>query len=154
MQLKVDEQSARDVIEVMLGRTSDAILANDFEAMHACFALPLLLVTQETELVIDSVDDHRRLFERLVEGYKSKQVTAIIRVCEVAEFISPTIIRSLHISHIMSGDQRVEDPMPTIATTELFGDTWRITAAQYAATAHVPVGRAMEIRAKTLAPRR
>lgn len=142
-----DGQTAREIIEVMLRRTSDAILTNDFAAMNACFALPLLLETKETELILTTEDEHRKLFERLVEGYVVKGVTDIIRVCEVAEFLEPNVIRSLHISHIMAGDQRVDDPMPTVATTELFEDGWRITAAQYAASKNVPVGRAMHVRA-------
>lgn len=141
------DASAREIIERMLRRTSDAILANDFDALNACFALPLLLETPETRLVIKTVEEHRRLFERLVEGYASKRVTDIIRVCEVAEFISDGVIRSLHISHVMAGDQRVDDPMPTLATTEQIDGVWRITAAQYAATKNVPIGRAMDIRA-------
>ncbi|MEL6684098.1 MAG: hypothetical protein AAFN63_11855 [Pseudomonadota bacterium] len=139
--------TAREIIEVMLLRTSKAILDNDFTAMNACFALPLLLETKETELIITTEQEHREMFDRLVEGYVCKGVTDIIRVCEVAEFLEPNVIRSLHISHIMAGDQRVDDPLPTIATTELFDDGWRITAAQYAATTNVPVGRAMAVRA-------
>ena len=142
------EPTARSIIETMLRRTSNAILANDFEAMNDCFALPLLLETPDTKLIVETEDEHRRLFQRLVEGYACKGVTDIIRVCEVAEFLTPTVIRSLHISHIMSGDRRVDDPMPTLATTEWIGEEWRITTAQYAASKHVPVGRAMDIRAR------
>ena len=149
--MKDSQPSARDIVEDMLRRTSDAILAQDFEAMNACFGLPLLLETSDTKLIIKTEDEHRDLFDRLVEGYVSKRVTDIIRVCEVAEFISPTTIRSLHISHIMSGNQRVDDPIPTLATTELVGGVWKITAAQYAASKNVPVGRAMDLRASVTA---
>ena len=140
--------TARSIVDTTLQSTSKAILARDFDAFHACFALPLLLETPDRKLVVETVDEHRRLFERLIEGYACRAVTDIIRVCEVAEFLSPTVIRYMHISHIMSGDRRVEDPIPTLATAELFGDTWLTTTAQYAATKHVPVGRAMEIRAR------
>ena len=46
-------------------------------------------------------------------------VTDIVRVCKAAEYIAPTIIRSLHTSHVMAGEQRVDDGMLTLATTEL-----------------------------------
>ena len=46
------EQSARNTVEVMLKRTSDAILANDFEAMNDCFAFPLLLESMQSKMVI------------------------------------------------------------------------------------------------------
>ena len=139
--------AAREIIEPMLRKTSTAILTNDFDAMNDCFSLPLLLETSETKMIISSVEEHRRLFERLVEGYFSRNVTDIIRVCEVAEYVAPTVIRSLHISHVMSGDQRVDDPMPTLATTELIDGSWKIVAAQNAASKNVPVGRAMDLRA-------
>lgn len=143
------EQSARSIVEVMLKRTSDAILADDFEAMNGCFAFPLLLESMQSKMVIRTTKEHRKLFVSLIEGYRSKNVTEIIRVCEVAEFVSPEMIRSLHISHIMSGNTRVDDPMPTLATIERIDGDWRITASQYAATKNVPIGRAMDLHART-----
>ena len=86
-------QTARAIIETMLHRTSRAILENDFDAMNACFAMPLLLVTQETELIIRSDDAHRALFDRLVEGYQSKEKTNLmifrIEALEKKELILP-----------------------------------------------------------------
>jgi len=140
--------TARAIIERMMRRTSDAILQNDFDTMNECFAVPFLMETADQRMIIETVPEHRRLFARLVEGYAVKGVTDIIRVCEVAEFVTPKAIRSLHISHIMAGDQRIEDPMPTLATTELLDGKWRITAAQYAASKYAPVCRAMEMRAQ------
>jgi hypothetical protein len=141
------QKSAREIIEVMLKTTADAMLAQDFDALNACFQTPFVVETENAKIVVDSVETHRALFERIIEGYQSKGVTDIIRVCESAEFITHTTILSLHISHVMAGDHRVEDPMPTLATTELIDGAWRITSAQYVADSTLPVGRAIALQA-------
>lgn len=148
------ETTARAIVEAMLKRTSDAILDNDFGTMNACFALPFTVETAEEKLTVTTEDEHRAMFDRLVEGYRTKNVTEIIRVCEVAEFVTPLVIRSLHISHLMAGNLRVDEPMPTLATTQLIDGAWRITSAQYAASSSLPVGRAIVIssRAKSGEP--
>lgn len=128
----------------MMARTRDAVLQNDFEAMSACFSLPFVHETEDIKCVVSTKEEHRRFFNKLIERYRTKNVTDIIRICEDAQFVSPTVIRSLHVSHLMSGNTRVDAPMPTLATTELFGDTWRITAAQYIASKRNPVGYAMD----------
>ena len=137
--------AAIDIVEEMLRATADAILAEDFEAMDACFRIPFIVETQDAKIVVDSSAKHRELFDRLVEGYKSKGVTDIFRVCEATEYLSPTVIRSLHTSHLMAGHQRVEEPISTLARTELFADGWRIVSAQYVADKTAPVGRAIDI---------
>lgn len=76
--------TAREIIETMLVRTSEAILANDFEAMNDCFHLPILLETSEQKMVIDSKAAHRALFDKLVEGHKAQKGNDINRLCEVA----------------------------------------------------------------------
>ena len=141
------QHSALDIVEAMLRETADAIMSEDFYALNACFHIPFMVETQDAKLMIDSEVMHRELFERLVEGYKSKGVTDILRVCEAAEFITPTEIRSLHTSHVMSGTQRVEGPVSTLATTKLFGDNWRIVSAQYVAEKAISVGRAVSLQA-------
>lgn len=136
---------AREIIETLLLTTADAMLSNDFDTLNACFRVPFVVETQDARIDVDSVETHRKLFDRMVEGYVGKGVTEIIRVCEAAEYVSPTEIRSLHTSHIMAGDLRVEEPMPTLATTELIDGRWQITSAQYIARETLPVGRAINI---------
>lgn len=146
-------QSARDIIELMLSKTGNAVLQNDFEAMSACFSVPFVHETPDTKIVVRTKEEHGIFFDKLIEGYRRKNVTEIIRICEDAQFVSPTMIRSLHVSHLMSGDQRLENPMPTLATTELFETTWRITAAQYIASRQNPVGYAMDYTVRSLDPK-
>ncbi|MEM9584888.1 MAG: hypothetical protein AAGA08_17380 [Pseudomonadota bacterium] len=143
-----DPASAVAIIDVMLHRTAQAILLDDFAAMSACFHLPFVLETDGLKLIIDSEEKHRALFERLVEGYKSKNVTDIIRECEAAEFVSPNVIRSLHISHVMAGSHRVEEPISTLATTELYDDGWRITSAQYLADSEAAIKKAILLQSR------
>jgi len=141
------QPTARAIIEVLMRKTADAMLANDFDALNAHFQIPFTVETQDAKILVDSVETHRQLFNKMVEGYAVKRVTDIVRTCEAAEYISPTVIRSLHTSHIMAGDQRVEDSMLTLATTEVFDGAWRITSAQYVAKETLPVARAILLQA-------
>lgn len=144
--------SAREIIEAMLRRTADAILAGDFDALNACFRLPFTIETQSAKIIVETEAQHREIFVRLVEGYRSKRVTEIVRVCDAAEFVSPKLIRSLHTSHTMAGDKRVDDASSTLATVELFEDGWRITDAQYVAQSNIPIGRALSLLSKRIEP--
>lgn len=135
---------ARGITEDILTRTANAMLAGDFDALNACFNLPFTVETYDKKIRVRTVEDHRAIFKTMVDGYAMRGVTDIVRDCEAAEFITPTLIRSLHVSHVMAGTQRLDDYMPTLSTIEKIADRWCVTHAQYVGNTTQPVIRAIE----------
>jgi len=138
------DPAAWAIVETLLLKTANAMLAGDFEALNACFHLPFSVETLDSKLVVETEAEHRKLFDRMIEGYQTRGVTDIVRTCEAAALISPTRIQSIHTSHVMAGNQRIDDPMAALAAIERFGPDWLITSAQYVASDIQPVIRAIE----------
>lgn len=138
------DPEARAIAEDLLARTAKAMLAHDFDALHACFHLPITVETPNSKMVLDTVEAHRTLVNTIIEGYASRGVTDLVRLCQSAHFVTPTAIHSLHVSHVMADTQRLEDSMPTLSRLEKIGGIWGITSAQYVATGTQPVIRAIE----------
>lgn len=136
-------QSAKGVSQRLLDVTGTALLGKDFEGFARCFHLPHVIETPERKTVLETRHDLRAVFDRVVEDYMRKQITDLVRVCDVAEFRSATRIEATHVTHMMSGSLRVTDPFPTFSVLEWIGAGWRISASQYAVDKNTTVGRAL-----------
>lgn len=140
---QVNGHTAKEVSEMLLKQTGDALLSNDFALFAQCFHLPHTIETGDNKRVLKTFAEMRAVFDSVVGDYARKRVTDLVRITEVAEFRSDTRIEAAHMTHMMSGDQRVTDPFPCFSVLEFIDDCWRSTASQYAVDTHTTVGRAL-----------
>ncbi|MEP5632494.1 MAG: hypothetical protein ABJP79_11495 [Tateyamaria sp.] len=131
---------ALEVSEMLLERTAQAILNDDFEGFSHCFAIPHKIDTPDRKVTLETRDALRTLFQGVVQDYKNRNVTALIRHCEVAEFRGPQKVEATHVSHVMSGHQRVVDPFHTYSVMQFTDNRWQISATQYTLDRQIPVG--------------
>ena len=135
--------AANEVSEMLLERTAQAMLSGDFEGFAHCFALPHLIDTPDKKMTLNTRDALYDLFRQMVQGYKSRNVTALIRYCEVAEFRAPDRVEATHISHVMSNHQRVIDPFHTFSVIQFIDNRWQLTSSQYAVDAQSHISAAL-----------
>lgn len=136
-------KTAKEISEYLLEKTAAALLAGDFEAFTPYFRLPHFIATSEQKTVLNTVEDMRAVFNRVVQDYTRKQITDLVRVCDVAEYRTKTRIEATHTTHMMSGNQRVGDPFPSFSVLELVDGRWVVTSSQYAVDKTTTVGRAL-----------
>lgn len=141
--LHVNPQAAKEISERLLKITGDALLNNDFDTFAGCFGLPHLIETPDSKRVMENLQDMRVVFDGVVDDYRRRQITNLVRICEVAEFRSETRIEATHITHMMSGNQRVVDPFPAFSILELIDGRWQATSSQYAVDNKTAVGRVL-----------
>lgn len=133
---------------MLLKLTGDAILKNDFEAFAMCFHLPHFIATAERHFTIETQEQFREMFDTVHHDYMRRQITDLVRICDVAEYRTPTRIEATHTTHMMSGNQRVVDPFPSYSVLELIDGRWQATSTQYAVDKQVAVGRALNTQHK------
>ena len=128
---------------MLLELTGHALLSNNFALFSRCFHLPHIIETADHKRVLNTLEELQAVFDSVVDDYARRRVTNLVRITEEAEFRSDTRLEAAHITHMMSGDQRVKDPFPCFSVLELIDDRWQITASQYAVDTDTTVGRAL-----------
>lgn len=143
--LGADGHTAQDISEMLLEKTGAALLGNDFDAFAPCFHVPHVIETPDQKTVIKTKAALQAMFARVVRDYSNRNVTDLIRICEVAEFRGPFRVEATHITHMMSGNLRVQDPFPAFSVIEYIEERWQITSSQYAVDRNTTVGRALSM---------
>lgn len=140
---QVNGQTAKQISEMLLELTGTALLSDNFDLFARCFHLPHAIETGDGKLLIRTRKELESVFNSVVEDYRCKGVTDLVRICEVAEFRGDTRVEATHITHMMSGDVRVMDPFPAFSVLELIDGRWQGVSSQYAVDENTTVGRAI-----------
>lgn len=143
----VSDACAKQISETLLESTGTAMLAGDFETFATAFQLPHFISTNDQKTVLETTADLRETFLRVREDYLRKQITDLVRHCDVAEFRGPDTIEATHTTHLMAGNLRVNDPFPCYSILERRGGVWRIASSQYAVDKTTAVGHALSVQA-------
>lgn len=144
--LSADGHTAREISEALLEITGKALIGNDFESFERCFHVPHLIETPDEKRVLKTQAALRRVFDCVVEDYRNRNITDLIRITEVAEFRGPFRVEATHCTHMMSRHLRVMDPFPCFSVLEFIDDRWQCTSSQYAVDQKTTVGRALSHR--------
>ena len=144
---KANDARAKQISEALLESTATAMLKGDFETFAAAFQLPHFVSTSDHKATLETEEHLREIFFRVREDYLRKQVTDLVRQCDVAEFRGDNIIEATHTSHLMSGNRRVHEPFPCYSVLERRGGIWRIASSQYAVDKSMMVGHALHVQA-------
>ncbi|MEM6305831.1 MAG: hypothetical protein AAF744_14020 [Pseudomonadota bacterium] len=140
---QVNGQTAEDVSQMLLDLTGEALLSNRFETFAACFHLPHMIETADQKRVLRTRRELQAVFDSVTDDYRRKRITALVRVCDVAEFKSDTCVHATHTTHMMAGQQRIGEPFPNFTVIEHIDGRWQCTSTQYAVDNKTTVGLAM-----------
>lgn len=140
---KTVKPTAKEISELLLERTAAALMADDFDAFAKWFHVPHFVSTADETKVLETLDDARIMFNRVVHDYRRKRITQLVRICEVAEYRSETRIEATHISHMMAGNERISDPVPVFSVLQFIDGSWKISSSQYAVDKNTTVGHAL-----------
>ena len=121
---QVNGQTAHEVSEMVLAVTGDALMTGNFSQFNHWFHLPHVIETADTKRTLHTKEELKDVFDRVTEDYRRKRVTDLVRICEVAEFTSDTRMVATHITHMMSGNQRIGDPFPSLSVLEIINGRW------------------------------
>lgn len=139
-----EHMSAREISEMLLEETRAALMADHFEAFAECIHLPHFIASSDDKRVLETLQDLRDIFKKVIQDYVSKRITELVRFCDVAEYRSPTRIEATHTTHLMSGNQRIGDPFPVFSVLEFIDGRWKISSSQYAVEKTTAVGFALD----------
>lgn len=148
---RVNGQTAVEVSEMLLALTAEALLSNNFSLFAHCFHLPHTMETADSKRVLKTTDDLKSVFDSVTNDYRRRHITNLVRICEVAEFKDERSLGATHTTHLMSGDQRLDNPFPCFSILEFIDGRWQCTSSQYAVDTQTTVGRAIAQTAKALA---
>lgn len=143
----VGGKTAKEISQELLEATADAMLANDLDAFLKHFRLPHTIETGDSKKTLHTREEFRVVFDSVVEDYKLRRIDKLVRICDVAEFLSDIQIQATHTSHLMSGNLRVVDPFPCYSILDFVDGRWQVTSSQYAVDKHTSVGRAIAAKA-------
>ena len=116
----------------LLAITCQALMASDFPTFFKSFSLPHLITIFDAKRILRTEKDFAFIFNANCDYFAEKRVTDIVRKCMSADFDGPSIVKAMHVTHLMSGSQRIKDPLPSFSVLERQDGVWRVCRSDYA----------------------
>lgn len=124
--------AAKDVSEMLLARTGEALLSGDFDSFVTCFSVPYALETFQEQRTLTSHAAFRETFDAVRNHLTQQRVTLMARHCVSAEFRSQDEIAATHETRLISDGILIQDPYPALSVLERGADgAWRIISTSY-----------------------
>jgi len=133
--LDVSNTEAVAISDEMLEQTRLAAFTRDFTLFSRWFVLPHTVTTFEKSRVITTIAEMEMVFNAQCDGFVAMQVTDMVRKCMPADYDGPDCIKSMHVTHLMSGSRRAQDPYPALMMLERHDGEWRVSKSDYAVKA-------------------
>lgn len=128
----ISDPEAVKISDALLEITGEAILARDFSRFAPAFALPHPITTFDTKRTVETRAELEAIFDANCAYFDELQVTDIARKCLSADFDGPDCVKAMHITHLMSGNNRVKDPYPGFSVLTRTDGVWRVSKSDYA----------------------
>jgi len=137
MTLKSDlsNPEAVAISDGLLAITGQALMSRDFPTFFKSFSLPHLITTFDAKRILRTEEDLEFVFDANCDYFAEKQLTDIVRKCMSADFDGPDTVKAMHVTHLMSGSQRIKDPFPSFSVLERQDGVWRVCKSDYAVNA-------------------
>lgn len=136
-------QDARSIAQNLLDMTGHAVMTRDYEMFWPHFNLPQTIMTPDGQRTSHNLDEFRQVFEAIHDHLISQKVTDLIRSCVAADFKSENVIETTHVSHVMSGAQRIAEPYPVFSVLHALDGRWKIMSSDYAVEPKSSISRAL-----------
>ncbi len=120
---------AEQIVEDLLFATGRA-LREDHKDVGKLFQVPQIMETVNGKRIVNSEDDVRDVFAGVRKYFAANKVTDVVRTVISAEFLTPELVGSSHVSQLMrEGGEPFRTPYPVYTVTRWFEGAWRISAS-------------------------
>jgi len=119
------DPSAVAIAQSYLDEVSAIVMADDWAAYAEMICRPFLMITHTRTMVFDTPEDIRGVYTDFVSLLRSQRVTDYIRLIETADQIDRDLISARYVTHLLSGGQRVMEPVKSGISLRLEGNRWR-----------------------------
>ena len=123
---------ARSVAEDMLSRTGNALRDDDFGAYCACFILPQIVETYESQICIETPADLRAVFDKVRIGIAKSGATDVVRHVIQAQYRDPRTIGTTHETRLLMRGHLIRPATPVYCELRLTKAGWKIANGSYA----------------------
>jgi hypothetical protein len=130
--VKGSQDTAKDIYQRLLDDISLSYEAGDFDAFTTCFDLPHTTYTFEKSYTIKTLSDLRSVFDNMRAQFSGLGVTNYIRVCLTAEYLSPSVIRGTHVTHVTKDGHHLEEPYPVMSHLNFTEGLWKVAQSENA----------------------
>ncbi|MCC1493096.1 hypothetical protein [Cognatishimia sp. F0-27] len=126
-------QSARDIVETLLERTTRSLMTGDFDLFADCIWLPYSVETFAGKRAVETREMLAELFDFSRRFYRMSGVTQIVRHCVQAEELRDALIVSTYETRLIQyGSFLPREPFTTFVEIACRDTIWRVQRGQYA----------------------
>jgi hypothetical protein len=129
------DKSVTEAMEIhndLLDRTRAAYMAGDFDAFHACFALPFSIETFEGQRFVETREQHRAVFDGVSAMLRDMGVIDMYRRTVEAAFIAPDKIDTTFLSQYILPGYKVSEEIVGNSILEWIDGAWKVRNSRYA----------------------
>lgn len=120
---------AEEIVEDLLYETGRA-LSGEIHEIGDLFEVPQIMETPEGKRLVETEDDARRVLAGVRAYFEESGVTDIVRTVISAEFLSPDLIGSSHVTQLLrEGGEPFRAPYPVYTITRRSQGLWRVSAS-------------------------
>jgi hypothetical protein len=126
------DPKAIEIYQGLLDDISASYDSGDFAAYSTYINVPHSAKTVEKNYEIETGHDLRSIFDTMRAHSKALGITNYIRVCVSAEFKSEIEIFGTHITYVIRGGEKVQEPYPVLSHVVFDGSYWRVRSSENA----------------------
>lgn len=108
------------------------MLSGEFEEFLSCFELPNEIHTFDGSQILKTIEDVRRVYDKVRSFYVLENVTDLVRRCVEAEFQDETTVSAVHESRLLSGDRQINEPFAVFSIIKFTVGGWKLVRSDYA----------------------
>ncbi|UWQ96550.1 hypothetical protein K3728_04775 [Rhodobacteraceae bacterium M385] len=126
-------QLAQSIYQAVLDGSGDAVQLADFPRYLPFLHLPHLVETFEGRVYLETPEDVRYVFDRLLEHMRAVEgAVKLKRTCTVAQFAGPNEIQGLHESQLLDKAGNPLESYSGLCTLSCIDGKWLMSSSQYA----------------------
>ena len=129
--------------EAMVQGTKQSVLDGNYEGYSEYFHIPFTMQTQLGDVVVESDDQHREVFSRVMWQYRKQNVTDAQRSLLAAHMFRNEEIVCVHESMLYSESKLVQSSIKVLSTLRKFCDRWLIVDSRYSVGGCINLNRAL-----------
>ena len=141
--LTPSQKAARKIAEELIYRTTDALIAGDFDTYLTCFDFPTTLESFEGNRAVNTPEDLEKVFVGIRQFLIVNNVTSLEHTFIEVEFAQSDTIHTLHETYALNGCTLVKEPFPIFSVLRHVNGRWRVTRSCYALPETNELGRVL-----------
>lgn len=129
--------------DTMVQGTKQSVLDGNYDGYSEYFHIPFTMQTQLGDVVVESDEQHREVFARVMWQYRKQNVTDAQRNLLAAHIFRNEEIVCVHESMLYSNSRLVQSSIKVLSTLRKFCDHWLIVDSRYSVGDCINLNRAL-----------